>query len=236
MRPGLRAAVGVCLVTAAAGAHLKFPALQAERWIELRLDQEPIRVTYRIGLGPKLADVERQRADRDGDHQVSAAEGNAALDARSDELVRQLRVCSGPSLSASSCRVIERREIETVEVDGWSPSPSRHLHFTWTLMLRERARELGAIRLEDSYEVPGVEITEVEIRPPAHAALSLAGEGGRAQGVTERFTWIEARRAPGPRSIIAAWPAPTARSWRAILVLLAGVAAALAWVVWRRRR
>ena len=183
-----------------------------------------------------MAGAERQRADRDGDHQVSAAEGNAALDARSGDLIRALQICTGSSLTELTCRALEQREIESVEADGWTPSLDGHLNFTWTFALRERAPELGAVRLQDAYEVPGVEITEVQIRPPVHAALTLAGEGDRARGVTERFTWLEARRAPGPRSIVATWLAPAPRSWRGIAALFAVFVATVAWIAWRRRR
>lgn len=208
------------LWAAPSAAHLRFPGVAAERWIELRLAEEPVRIGYRIGFGAKLADEVRRAADKDGDFEVSAVEGNAALDARSLELISSLRVCTGGTLADVSCRQLERRDIERVEAEGWVPGPNGHLHFTWTLELRERARDIGAIRLEDGFEVAGVEITDVQIDAPAHSALSLAGEAGRPAGVVQRFSWIEGRRAPGPRAVVAAWTPPRPSALGRILIPL----------------
>lgn len=233
----LAALVIALSVAAVVPAHLRFPTVKAERWIELRLGEEPIRIGYRIGFGARLAGEQRRAADRDGDFEVSASEGNAALDARTKDLLRALTVCTGRSLREVVCRKLELREVERVEAEGWKPGPNEHLHFAWTLKLRDRARDVGAIRVEDAYEVEGVEVSDVAIDPPAHTSLELAGEGGRAKGVASRFSWLEARRPPGPRVVVAQWAAPP-RSSRAGLGVALGVAAALVlgWLGLSRRR
>ena len=177
MRGALRraAAGGLCMTAVAVAppgdAHLRFPAVKAERWIELRLAEEPIRIGYRIGFGAALAAEVRKRADRDGDFEISAAEGNAALDARSAELLASLSVCTGAVLEEVSCRRLSLRDIERVEAEGWAPEDSGHLHFSWTLRLGERATEIGALRFEDDYSVSGVEISDGQIARPAHAPV-----------------------------------------------------------------
>lgn len=230
---GLAAAtsIGALLFAPDTAAHLRFPKVKAERWIELRVSEDPIRIGYRVGFGATLAAEQRRAADRDGDFEVSAAEGNAALDARSSEVLSALSVCTGRTLNDVGCRKLERREIERVEAEGWVPGPSGHLHFTWTFRLRERAKDIGALRFEDAYEVPNVEITDVEILPPRHAALTLAGEEGRTTGVSSRFTWIEARRQPGPRVVIASWPPPARTTWgRVVFVAAAVLVLGLGWL------
>lgn len=212
---GLFVALAVVAVSAGAPAHLRFPKVKAERLVDLRLDEDPIRIGYRIGFGGKLADAARRAADRDGDFQVSAAEGNAALDARSEALLAGLEICTGRSLTALECRHLAMRDIESVEADGWTAPSGSHLQLSWTLRLHERARDLGAIRVADAFDVSGVEISDVQIRSPHHTPLTLAGEGDRKSGVVDRFTWIEAKRELGPRVIVAAWapPPPTRRGW-----------------------
>ena len=243
MRGALRraAAGGLCMSAVAVAppgdAHLRFPAVKAERWLELRLAEEPIRIGYRIGFGAALAAEVRKRADRDGDFEISAAEGNAALDARSAELLASLSVCTGAVLEEVSCRRLSLRDIERVEAEGWAPEDSGHLHFSWTIRLGERATEIGALRFEDDYSVSGVEISDVQIDRPAHTPLLRAGDAGRAEGVAASFNWIERLREPGPRVVIAAWAPPRARPFGVLLVLvLALLATFAAWTARRRSR
>lgn len=225
----------VCVPLAAAG-HLRFPKLAAERWIEFRLDETPMRIGYRIGLGATLAQQARRGADLDGDAEVSAAEGNRALDQHSARLLASLRVCEGRSLDQLTCRSFRSDEVERVEADGWKPSPAGHLHFAWTLRLRHSADEVGAVRLIDDFEVPGVAITDVEIRRPRHTALVAAGEGEHPVGVSTQLVLLEARRSPGPRVLSASWPAPPSTNWRGVAALAALVLALAAAASWHRRR
>ncbi len=211
--------------------------MQAERWLELRLGEQPIRIGYRVGFGAQLATEVRKAADRDGDLQISAAEGNAALDARSAELVRSLSVCVGRTLETVRCRPLAARDIERVEAEGWVPGQSGHLHFSWTFRLDQLATEVGAVRVEDHYEVPGVEITDVLIEPPTHTRLSRAGDGRRTEGVAQSFNWIERLRAPGPRTVVAAWAPPRSRSLASLVVgALLVLVPVGAWLVHRGRR
>jgi hypothetical protein len=220
-----------------AAAHLRFPTVKAERFVELRLNEAPIRIGYRIGLGTERAAEERKLADADHDGTVDTLEGNAALDRHTDVLLGQLEVCTGPRHDALTCKHLERRNVELVAAEGWTPDDdAAHLHFVWTLRLDQRATDIGAIRVSDSYDESfGVEMTDVEIEAPTHAKLTLAGEAGRTSGLATRFTWIEARRTPGPRVAIAAWPEPP-RSTRRLVVIAAAATAfgGLAWW-WSRR-
>ena len=202
----------VVAVAPAAVAHLRYPKLQAERWIELRLDDDPIRVGYRVGFGAKLAGELREEADANGDGEVSAAEANAAFDARTKVLLKKVRICLGDTLEAMDCRELTEEDIESREAQGWVPGPKGHLHFAWKLLPRARAADIGAIRLEDSYDVPGVDISDVSIEAPKHAPLVSAGSDER-DGVSSKFTWLEARRAPGPRIVHATWQPPRRRGW-----------------------
>lgn len=224
-------------VAAPAHAHLRFPEVTAERWIELRLAEDPIRIGYRIGFGALLAADVRKAADRNGDFEISAAEGNAALDARSAELLASLSVCTGVELEKVTCRRLSPRDIERVEAEGWVPEESGHLHFSWTFRLAERATQIGAIRVEDDYAVSGVEISDVQIGRPLHAALSRAGDAQRAGGVSETFNWVERLREPGPRVVVAAWAPPRARPLGSLLIAAVVVLATLvAWTTHRRGR
>jgi hypothetical protein len=234
LRRAASAAAAVLLFAAAASAHLEGQTAKAERTIELRLDESPIRVRYRIGLDPEAAAGERKRADRDGDGVVSSAEGNARLDARSAELLRALRVCTGRTFEDLACRELSSRQISLVEADGWSTGPTGHLHLAWTFTLGMAAAELGALRLEDAVHMPEIELTDVRIQPPRERTLLAAGEGRTPSGVTQRLTWIEARRGQGPRIVSAAWPPPE-RRWPAA-VAVATLAAAGGLLYWTARR
>lgn len=230
---GLLFAVGL-LLAVPASAHLVFPSLKGERWIIVRLDQDPIRIQYRIGRGMELARPVRRAADTNGDFEVSATEGNAALDARSKQLLARLEVCTGRTLQKVQCTHLASRDIERVEADGWTPGVTGHLVFTWTLRLHQRADQIGALRLEDSYPAEGVEITEVRIHAPRGKHLRVAGDG-RATGVRAQFGWTEQNRPPGPRVVVAEWPPP--RRARGLFAL--GIAVGLVlvlWVVWSRLR
>jgi hypothetical protein len=221
-------------VSAPALAHLRFPALKAERVVELRLDEAPIRLHYAIAFGPELANTERRNADADRDLVVSAAEGSAALDARSASLLRALRVCKGDRLDALECSELSPRQVELVAAEGWNAAPASDLHFDWTFNLAESAESIGALRIEDAFEIPGVEITEARIEPPRARALQVAGEGSAPQGVTRRLSWIEARRGSGARILSAAWPLPS-RRW-VTLAIVAAVVALAALLYWQTRR
>lgn len=220
-----------------AAAHLRFPKLAAEREIQVDLSGPSIQLHYRVGLGATLADQARASADRDGDRKVSALESNAAMDARTASLLRRVSVCAGPSLSDVRCRPLERRELARLESEGWVPDPTRHLHVTWVFDLRLDPHEYGAFRVEDDYqEPPGVEITDVKIKPPNFAALTEAGDAERPGGVTREFTWIERSRPPGPRRIVAAWPASrsaVASGWPVALAAL--LLSGLGYLALRRR-
>jgi hypothetical protein len=230
----------VCLSLALAttsAAHLRFPTVKAERHVRLRLAEDPIRIDYRIGLGTERAIEVRKLADANRDGKVDTLEGNAALDARTDALLQQLEVCTGANLETVECKRLEKRNVELVAAEGWAPEDdAEHLHLMWTFRLDRRATDIGAIRVSDGYDGDfGVELTDVEIDAPAHAKLSLAGEGGRTAGLAARFSWVEARRAPGPRIVVAAWPAPASSRRRFVVIALAGTAfGALAWW-WSRR-
>jgi hypothetical protein len=233
-RAARRALAAVLVVSAPALAHLRFPALKAERALELRLDEAPIRLRYALAFGPERANAERLKADIDRDLVVSAAEGSAALDARSAELLRTLRVCKGDRLDALECSELSARQIELVAAEGWNAGPAGDLHFGWTFNLGESVESIGALRVEDAFELPGVEITEVRIEPPRGRALAAAGEGSAPQGVTRRLSWIEARRGSGPRILSAVWPPPS-RHWVTLAIAAAVVALAAA-LYWQTRR
>ncbi len=216
-----------------ASGHLRFPKFKAERSIEIRLDESPIQVGYRLGLGAKAADDARLAADTDRDGVVGAAEANAAFDARTTALLSHLSVCTGPTLAKADCRRLERRSVVHREAVGWVPGPARHLHFTWSLDVGESTDSIGAVRIEDTFEETKVDITEVEIRVPPALRLESAGADGRDE-MSPSFTWIEARRPPGPRIVHAVWPEPARSTW--LLVVGLGGVAAVALGLWLRRR
>jgi hypothetical protein len=215
---------------------MPLPTVKAERTVEIRLDEEPIRIAYRISFGATLAAEERKAADRDADSAISASEGNSRLDQRTDELLAALEICTGTTLETLVCKKLGRREVERVEAEGWEPDASGHLHLSWTLALPQRAKEIGAIRVDDAWEVPGVEVSDVAILPPKHAVLELAGEAGRSSGVASHISWIEQRRQPGVRSVVAVWPAPRPSSRRKIALIVAIAALLAAGGFWASRR
>ena len=227
--------LAVLLASFSAQAHLKFPAVRAERSIELRLAEEPIRIGYRVGFGAELAKKARKAADSDGDGTVSVVEGNRALDERSAALLENLEICTGRSLPTLECRHLGRREIERVEAEGWVPGAQEHLHFAWTLRLHTDAGAIGAIRLKDGWKVEGVEITDVRIDAPSHAELTRAGAGESPEHVATEFTWIDSRERD-LRVVSATWPPPRSRSWIGVSVALAlgGAGAFALWVARRR--
>jgi hypothetical protein len=224
-------------IASTASAHLRFPTVKAERFVEVRLDEEPIRIGYRIGLGTEKAAEERKRADANKDGEIDTVEGNAALDRHTDELLAALEICTGPTLDATACKRLVRRNVELVSADGWQPQDDNaHLHFAWRLRLDEKSRDIGAIRVSDAYDHGfGVEMTDVEIAEPAHAKLTLAGEEGRKSGVANRFSWIEARRAPGPRVAIAEWPVSRTSPRRVLVFALLAIAIIGIGFWWSRR-
>jgi len=182
----------------------------------------------------ELARPIRRAADTNGDFDVSAGEGNAALDARSKAFLAHLRVCMGRTLKALHCGHLAPRDVQRVEADGWTPGATGHLVFSWTLKLHQRADQIGALRLEDSYAASGVEITEVRIRSPRDKRLLVAGDG-RATGVSTEFGWTEQSRPPGPRVVVAEWPPP--RRTRGLVPLGLVIALVLGlWAVWGRLR
>lgn len=227
---------GITSTTVFSSAHIPIPTLKGDRLVELRLDEDPIRIGYRLGFGATLAAAERKAADADGDGAVSAAEGNARLDARTDELLAALVVCTGQKLDALDCKKLDRTAVERVAAEGWDPEPNGHLHLSWTLELRTRSSEIGAIRVEDGWDLSGIEVSDVAFAAPRHAPLELAGEADRPSGVAERISFIEQRRAPGPRTVIAVWPAPRPSPRRKIAVLLAIAALLAAGGFWASRR
>jgi hypothetical protein len=228
--------LGSLFVAGAALPHLRFPTVRAERFIELRLAEEPVRVAYRVGFGASLADEVRKAADVDGDFQVSVAEGNAALDARTQAFLSAIRICTGRTLEDLVCRRPSLSDVERVEAEGWEPGPTRHLHFSWTLRVRENAADIGALSVEDAYEVAGVEVSDVQIERPSHGPLVRAGDGALGSGVTERFNWVERLRAPGPRVVVAAWAPPRRRAGFIAASLVLAAVALGAWLLARRSR
>ena len=182
----------------------------------------------------ELARPIRRAADTNGDFDVSAGEGNAALDARSTALIAHLRVCTGRTLKALSCSHLALRDIERVEADGWTPGATGHLVFSWTLKLDRSADQIGALRLEDSYAAPGVQNTEVQIHAPAGKRLQRAGDE-RTPGVSTQFGWTEKSRPSGPRVVVAEWPPPRRTGGLVPLGLVTALVLGL-WVVWGRLR
>lgn len=217
-------ALAILAIASVASAHLVFPDVRGERIIEIHLERDPIQIDYRIGLGMDAAVPVRRAADTNRDFEISAVEGNAALDARTAKLLADLTVCTGRTLDAVSCRHLARTDVERVDAQGWVPGPAGDIHFLWTLDLHASARDIGALRVEDASSQPGVEITEVRITPPAGKPLLVAGVRD-AHSVARRFTWIEKSRPPGPRVIVAAWAPPPRRVlWLLLGVVLAGAA------------
>lgn len=210
-------------------AHLRFPELPAERSVELRIDGDAARVVYRIAFAARLAAAERRLADRDGDGEVSAAEGNAALDARTAALLPALRLCAGRTRGDVSCRAAEARDVERAEGEGWQARGVDHLQLQWTLRFRERPADVGALRFEDDDATPGAAITEVEIEGDPGRPLLVAGDGQRESGVSRGFTWVESNRGPGPRVVHASW-SPPARlpRWAFLVVAVTAAAGAVA--------
>lgn len=201
----------------------------------LRLDEKPIRIEYRVGRGIELSTPIRRAADTNGDFDVSTAEGNAALDARSRVLLAHLRVCTGRTLKQLHCGHLGQQDIERVEADGWVPGATGHLVFSWVLKLHQSVDQIGAVRLEDSYAAPGIEITNVRIRPPPGKKLLRAGDG-RTTGVHTQFGWTASNRPSGPRIVVAEWPPPSRKAQRVVLLGLVALLAWGLWAVWRRRR
>jgi hypothetical protein len=204
------------------------------------LDRAPVRAVYRLTSTGRHAERDRRAADRDRDGAISAAEGNAAIDLRSSELIARLRVCRGDALDASNleCRTIARRDIELVEADGWSQAFDAHLHFTWTFQLGFSTADASALRFEDGDTTPGIETSDVSIVAPVEQPLIAAGDGPSAGSLTQRFNWIESARAPGPRVVVARWQKSPGRRWAAAVAVAAGVALAVLvaafWLVRRR--
>lgn len=219
-------------LASAATAHLVFPDVRGERIVEVYLDRDPVLVDYRVSLGLDAAVPVRRAADTNGDFDISAAEGNAALDARTRALLAQLQFCTGRTLDDVTCRHPAPGDVERMGAQGWVPGPAGDIHFLWTFALHVSARSIGAIRIVDASREPGVEITEARITPPPGVKLLVAGDG-HASGVARRFTWIEAKRPPGPRVIEAAWPPPRRAHW---LLLGAILVAGLLWALARRLR
>ncbi|MCC6215376.1 MAG: hypothetical protein IT376_10935 [Polyangiaceae bacterium] len=155
---------------------------------------------------------------------VSAAEGNAALDARTAALLPSLRLCVGRTRAELHCRSPEARDVDRAEAEGWQARTVDHLQLQWTVRFRERPRDLGALRIEDADETPGAAITEVRIEGAPGRPLLLAGDGQRESGVARGFTWVESNRGPGPRIVHASWAPPQ----RLPPWAFAGVAGALA--------
>ena len=230
------ALIGLVLFAERADAHREFPELSGERAIELRLDQQPIRIVYRLSLGPALAEAERRNADQDRNGAVSPIEESSRLDRRTRALLEGLRACLGKSLDELACRALERAQVERVEAQGFVPEASRDLHLSWTFELDRSAAEIGALRFEDALSEEGIAITDVRIAPPEAHPLTLAADSRSPNGVASEFTWIEATRPRGPRVVVAAWPPPPLVSRTALLLALTVSAGVLALLFWRRAK
>lgn len=220
------------MVAPGAAAHLRFPKFEAERAVSLQLEG-PIRITYRVGFGPDRATDLRRRADTDRDGEVSSAEANLAFDARTSDLLKALQVCTGRDLASVSCESLPAEAVREVEATGWKPKPPGHLHFEWVLDLGVTTEEVGAVRIEDHYEVDGVGVTAVDVAAPEALGLLSAGADGRDE-LQREFVWLEAKRQPGPRVVHAVWPPPSRPRW--VLLLLVGLLLGGAGGVWWNRR
>ncbi len=220
-------------VSSVAG-HLRNPAVRGERRIELRLDESPMALVYRVGFGAEVASQIRRRADSNGDGAVSAAEGNAFLDGWTRALQTELELCAGVEPSDTACSRPAASAIASAVAEGWTPAGPGHLHFEWKVRWDATALEVGAVRVKEAWEPGGIQITDVSIAAPLHSALRSAGVDDHA-GVSTELTFIESRRAPGPRVLHAAWGPPASSWWqRAALVL--GIAGAGALIALRVRR
>jgi len=237
-RTALPFAVGAALtITGSALAHGGLSSAKAERSLEILLGEDAIRIGYRIGYSGALAAEQRRLADRNGDFEVGATEGTTELDARTAALLNALTVCTGPTLERLDCRKLRGTEVERVAADGWVPGPSPHLHLEWTLELPESTKSAGALRIEDAYDVAGVEISDVRIDAGPGLALTRAGDGSASgtSGVSRQFAWPEARRAPGPRVTVVEWATPPQSA--ALIIGLSLVAVlALFLAIWLLRR
>jgi hypothetical protein len=209
-RAALPFAVSAALaVTGSALAHGGVPNAKAERSLDVVLREDGIRIAYRIGYGERLAAEQRRLADRNADFEVAVTEGTTELDARTAALLHGLNVCTGPTLERVECRKLQGTDVERVAAEGWVPGPSPHLHFEWTLKLPESTKSVGALRIEDAYEVAGVQVSDVRIDAAPGLALTRAGDGSaETKAVSRQFAWSEARRAPGPRVTIVEWQTP----------------------------
>lgn len=234
-RRGVVVAAALALASSDVGAHLRFPKLQGERRIVLDLSGPSAVLQYRTGFGTARADAERKRADRDGDIVVGALESNAAMDEKTAALLRSVSICSGSDRDTLSCKRLDKRDILRMESEGWVPGPTRHLHVTWTFDLRIAPASVGALVVEDDYQVAGLEITDVSIKAPGHAPLTEAGDADKPGGVTTEFTWIESARAKGPRRIVAVWPGPPASNRVGLFIGIAAAAVVAALWFWPRR-
>jgi hypothetical protein len=234
-RSGAIFAAAAILASSGVAAHLRFPKSKGERTVVLDLSGASAQLQYRIGFGTAMADAERKRADRDGDVVVGALESNAAMDEKTAALLRSVSICTGNQRDALTCRRLDKRDMMRMESEGWVPGPTRHLHITWTFDLRVAPTSIGAVIVEDDAQVPGLEITDVTIKAPIHAALTEAGDADKPGGITTQFTWIESARARGPRRIVAVWPVAPASSRVGLFVGIAAAAIAAALWFWPRR-
>ncbi len=204
-------AFAALLAASSARAHTGHPELRGERFVRVALDggldgalpSGMAGLSYALVPGPRGAAAERERADLDGDGHVSALEGNAALDRLGHELLAHLTICRGRTLDRLACHAPEPRDVARASATTWGGDEGAPLALAWVVALRLDDDD-AAVRIDDTWERPEVEATNVTLSAPAGRPLVRAGAAD-APGVNTEFTWVDNVRAGRPRSIVAAW-------------------------------
>ncbi|MFT3923319.1 MAG: hypothetical protein QM778_12365 [Myxococcales bacterium] len=189
----------------------------SERLIKLDLASAPARIAYGLVLSVQDAAPLRQRADQNGDGQVSEAEGGALQEALTRELLANLRLCQGPDPSAMSCASAESSQVLSAVATGW-PKPEAALALSWEVQL-ELAENSAAMRVEDAWNLVEVGSTSGQIEPnPEHVLARAGAEGtGQSEPVALEVLWPGSSvadagapiRPPVARVLFAVWVAPS---------------------------
>jgi hypothetical protein len=229
---------GLILVAYALGSlpvlgHLGHTIAGGERRISLDLANETSpRLQLALGLSEELARVERSKADRDQNGEISPDEAGARLDRAAAELARSIEICSGPRLTELACRKLDPGAVTGAAASGWAAAQNepRTLEFTFRLELAGAS----AIEVRDaSNEFPTTR-TDVKIFPPTSSPLRRAGPNRNEPGIALEFGYDDELLAGAPRTLAAEWQ-PARRNRRSILIGLAAAAAVLILVALLRR-